>query len=508
MDSVSDKNKYHAMREDSRTSAMDSASEKNQHHAIREDGISAMDSVSDENQYYPIQKSISGGDVFAREPLVWLPKWAIAADVRKFMQNNVDRQRGLITASNVVGPAIRWQYLELSVLWCLFTGLPFLAFWATPCPDTSAGTSYAMYPTWLWFPVLPILTICMMIEANCLRYVMPPWLYNAKSIWLFGLKMSRFPFVVWSGLSLMLSFVNHLDIVTNGFFVAQALRSHVCPEVSTRIDDVWKKVLAESTLRDIPFVMQISFEWFALVMWSFMFFQLMYGLGYTIPLTPGRLNYDIGVASGELASESLNGTTKRYKYNTLLASGINHDCVVQQLAMTGRMASLSSHIFTVFKSKLNHYTSNDREHLSHRQLKLVSGSLRHSTHRLLLVGILENSIMLNLQVTHLAIDHFLTGRVSAKMEFSVYLTALLSCLRIWDALALLRFIKRIWPEFGSQTEDMVYSRSTVKRQVILNVCITFVFALIILYAVAKAVAIHVCPDGLLNLNGCASVPRK
>lgn len=450
-----------------------------------------------------------------RKPDKWYPDRAIPGDVKgviaKWERQNVKRPPPL---GCVCGPAVLWAAGANILVW---VGYPMFWWFANGLCECDPGNGLARYkPTlWLFFAFFFLLLVA--IETNCCRYILYPVCQVAGPPKWPILGRWRLSFNAWVCFMIFFSAVSHMDIASNGFFLATTLATRRCPS-SGPLDEIWERVMKESFffgwLSEQGFP---SFSTVSIIFWSLGFLQPIYALLVAVPRSCS-VTYKPAIQEGtaKVANE----------YRTCLDSRQNHGAALMSIAEVARMPSVTYMNKTYALAKFEH---NMRTQQATNNVEGVLNGLHHAQHllsqnvyRTIGMGFLESSFQLNLQISLLALSRaaqgppmrehsdlgfkvLFSGSLNLEVLASIVLSFLMAAKRLWD----------IWDYFTSaklireQTKGCKIKGSELRNVVKAYIDITVVwvwgsvgailFVLSLIYAVIKFWAIFNCQSGLYNL---------
>lgn len=224
-----------------------------------------------------------------------------------------------------VGPAVPIAFRALKLTWLLFLLVPLPSYEVSYCVggNATAFTSWmnetlgiqtmqdehnntgimyrlfgihtqpypgqAVYPTKLVWPLLILYLLCLIREEwKILQYVVIPQVQTTNGFAVFGRPVG---FYFWLVFAFSMSFISHLDLVTNGLFVATSWTMVSC-DFGPKVNCIWTETMQASMFRLVPVptvtnghfkmaslteTVDIPFQWLVFFLWVFMFTQALWG---------------------------------------------------------------------------------------------------------------------------------------------------------------------------------------------------------------------------------------
>jgi len=233
-------------------------------------------------------------------------------------------------------------------------------------------------------------------------------------------------FVVFSIFVLL----NLLDTITNGEVLGRILATHIkCPESADKIEHLWQATMGESLLLKIlPIVgHKAHFYTIALIAYLFQLANPLYALFFSVPFDWKKgccqdQNVDFKIARGELFQE----------YKTLWNfNKINHGQVIMVQSSLARMDMINFQD-TSYRIKLmelldEQFPDPGRERGGKRftqeekkdHLTVMLGLLERATSRFFCIGLLQNALQTNLQISLAGINWAVSGSPDDQLLFSI-----------------------------------------------------------------------------------------
>ncbi|CAE7657859.1 unnamed protein product, partial [Symbiodinium pilosum] len=187
----------------------------------------------------------SDSDV-SEEALSFVPPWlfrcacGVPHEVQKLARTRDDDRTGKrLTMFFTSGPAVRLLWPATVVHLTFAATLPWVAMPFTHC--NADGKS--VYPGWLWLGFFPFVLIMLAIEWRCFTWTVVPMLQ-----WVENLEIpfvEKAPFPVWLVYTAFVSVITHMDVMTQGLFLATTLHRFHCAGFSHAAES-WKEVWGTS----------------------------------------------------------------------------------------------------------------------------------------------------------------------------------------------------------------------------------------------------------------------
>lgn len=118
-------------------------------------------------------------------------------------------------------------------------------------------------------------------------------------------------------------------------------------------------------------------------------------------------------------------------------------------------------------------------------------------------GIFENAFQLNIQILMLSITNLQSGHMTQQAQASIYFSIVMTVRNlqaVWKSEAWTR--DKLQDGMGGLEEGFM---SVLRRRQLRLRLAVIVYLLLLGYAVARLIAIYVCPGRILNLNGCVDI---
>eukprot|EP00927_Polykrikos_kofoidii_P052935 TRINITY_DN469_c0_g2_i4.p1 TRINITY_DN469_c0_g2~~TRINITY_DN469_c0_g2_i4.p1 ORF type:complete len:716 (-),score=86.72 TRINITY_DN469_c0_g2_i4:35-2182(-) len=512
-------------------------------------------------QDVPIDETVSAilflVDVCAKntvmvQPYLWLPKWVVSSDVQEFAEdwNRKSSQHEALPLGIVCGRGIWWAVAANVIVWSGYVGFVEVAY--TTCMCSSSG-GLAKYDTRLWLAFIIFFITLFFFEIKALGYVIYSQVQATGPFSFMGIRLR---FRQWFAMMVAMSFVAHMDICSNSFFLATALYSQSCSNADVR--EIWQTVIDQSMLRHIDglFGIDLTIPNLALVVWLFAFLQPLHALGLGMPLCEPQTIWPPMLCCQIQYEPSAHEEGKpppRNAYRTCLSLRQNHGNALMATAEVARMTSVTyqdeAFAMSRFQSALNSLdveilrTGEAPTEQSVRCLQHAMGLLQRCLFRFFIQGVLEMSLMLNLQISLLGIQRCTNGitrmrspdeigffNTMGSLNWQIMLSILLSIF-----MAIRRFtdihslFTKAWtilkdsitrqPSFTSRLlvaafcvdttddETVMAQIKRIRRAILLNGALAFLYMLTVWYAVMKFWAVFYCPSSLWNVaayppDGC------
>eukprot|EP00927_Polykrikos_kofoidii_P036505 TRINITY_DN3082_c0_g2_i1.p1 TRINITY_DN3082_c0_g2~~TRINITY_DN3082_c0_g2_i1.p1 ORF type:complete len:490 (-),score=38.13 TRINITY_DN3082_c0_g2_i1:57-1484(-) len=422
-----------------------------------------------------------------------------------------------ISLQSIAGPAVTLGFLLLRLTWNFFAILP----WCIAELSTCSKLDLAQYPLWIWIVVVPCLAVAMVIENKCFGFVIIPVAQVLGGRFkIYTKDVSIMTLSLYQGVA---SFLNRMDIVTNGLFFGVSLKTQTCSEMMV-FEDTWQKVLQQSALWWCP----LSFRTLTAVSWFLMFLQPVLAILEATPMhdlrqvaqgtpliyiydhferkyfadfPPCPTKYRMHTAD-EAYGFAYRNENSFTMYPTFTNPRGDHGSAVLSLADVNRAISLNHLRFEYTREKVRSNLDAGNDDLRGPSWGLISRELQRCLYRLVTMGLLESAVQLNLQTSWMALHKSVTHEINIQTAFSVSIGVLVSMLTIIDCVRRLKWVDGICREHAQAFKEYLPEMIWLKR-LIKGACILYCLALA--YVVYKLFGLWYCPDSLINLGGCVSL---
>eukprot|EP00928_Gymnodinium_smaydae_P072953 TRINITY_DN56226_c0_g1_i1.p1 TRINITY_DN56226_c0_g1~~TRINITY_DN56226_c0_g1_i1.p1 ORF type:complete len:486 (-),score=52.05 TRINITY_DN56226_c0_g1_i1:194-1597(-) len=446
----------------------------------------------------------------SQRPLSWLPEWAIHPDVHSIL----DKWHGegtpkTIPSTITSGPALPLVISGFMMLWSFYILCPiFMWKWASYC-DTTEGGVAQVHP-WPWMMFFAILTIALVLEWRCLKYVIVPQMQQVKKVLVACCRVDLFcSYGFFATCLVMLSILSHMDIMTNNMFMIKVVKTATCPQ-GPLFDDIWAKVLQNSVFGIIPGISLVHFQYIVVVAWLLMLPQFVWSIMASVPLNPFAVSYTVS-----------DDRSSVFSYSTILDTGTNHGAAFQSAATGARMAAVTYLDDSYVPAKMRYhlegrYSSEWRV----KYLQLLRHAISKGLFTFLCVGVLECGLQLNLQISLLGMNKAIskketgTGNIDMETFVSIVFSLLTALKKLIDAKRLyslrvtmmLRMHELTSGEKDSEEQKKIQALIRVinKRYLRLSVYVV-AYVFLVGYAAIKLYYTYQCPEGLWNVGGCVVV---
>lgn len=444
----------------------------------------------------------------------------------------------------MAGPAVRRGVYTTAFTWFGFLVVPFTVFSVCDC---NGPYHFASYPLKV-VPVIGVfLCVVVFLEFWVLSIVIVPLVQVSGPLHLIKAIpcLTKLPLKLWVYGLLLMSLLNHTDIVTNGLFFAMALKMRLSPcAAMAEFDQVWRTTISESLLRYFPIVGNyVTLSGFV---WAFMWLQLFVAVVCSFPLhwlrhfVEGKPTlkslyakvYDLEDTSVAVAPELnfdfrdlryaydfVNGAQGDTRFKTLSAYcgdafGL-HDLglVTLHIAQCNRMVSITHTRFSYCEAKVEYYI---RQRRPGPAWSLVLQVIDTNILRTLLCGILESGFRTNLQgmLLNLSVkigeDGGQTwGLSESELLASILLGIFLGAKSLYDCYCTIKWVIRSREKLTEIGDMRVFQelewRITKKLYMMLGCA--WVYFLFVAYSIARLIALFACPSHMWNLPGCATFEK-
>lgn len=442
-------------------------------------------------------ESDGSGEEAKDDPSSTVPKWlnhftfGVPAEVQQIVREKNDSRVGRkLTMFDTAGPAVRLLWPATVVHIVFAVTLPCVARPFTHCETDGKS----VYPGWLWLGFLPFVLTMLTIEWRCFTYTVVPMLQ-----WIQNLEMPLWetpPFSLWLVYTLFVSVLTHMDVMTQGLFLATTLHRFHCPGFG-KTRDAWHQVWGNSILSWMAW--GSSLETLVIVSWGVFVLQLVLFALHAMPVQP----------------VSFACQSEKQGYLNVAGFGyvrIWHADALKDLASSNRMAMVSAgHLRLSVKrahQELQAQPPNDT-----RFLHILKMELRHLLLRIVLVNLCTNCTKIEVQTTIFALGRFDSdGTLDQEGFLCITLAHLTSLQALQVIVAGLLAIRSAQEELEGVRETVRASReskeesSEIFRLTALVWLIAFICMAIQAHSLAKLVAAFVCEDAVWNFpNRCVDI---
>lgn len=354
----------------------------------------------------------------------------------------------------------------------------------------------------------------------------------------FGFMGRTLDFYKWAFTMIVFSVLNHMDVATNGFFLATTMSAPSCDNMD-ELDQLWRQVLEQSAFSHLGpealgkmTIANIAF-WF----WTLTFLQPLIAFMVSFPLFEAKTWQLMSPWSVTYKPAMNNGSyVPKVTYRTLHDDRQNHGNALMAVAEVARMGAVTyrdlEFAMSKFKLALQVLKVEPTQKRALECLHHSHGLYQRSTFRFFFQGFLESSLQLQLQVTLLGIQRAATGDRMRAVEdtgiiatfnslnhqtlFTIGVSLLMAIKRVIDVRALFVAAKAISEETKNNDltdctiRDVVSEYYAILTRQIYCYLGTTVFIMSLAYAFAKYWAVFYCQSSLWNLalyppNGCVDL---
>merc|ERR1712137_1163546 len=189
----------------------------------------------------------------------------------------------------------------------------------------------------------------------------------------------------------------------------------------------------------------------------------------------------------------------RTMYQTVFDEGKafhDHGSVPFVLAEACRMQMTIASRSTYEETKINYYLKTGK---GGPAFGLLHRMMQKRLHTILLAGVFENSLQLNMQLSLFAMNFYIQKEVNWQLLVSVFLTYGVVGRNLWDAFCLEAFVWRMLRDSNIDSKDILR-----KRFVTMTFSL-FIYLGLIGYATLKFCMAFACDDRMFNITGCVVV---
>jgi hypothetical protein len=527
----------------------------------------SFDIIQDEDA--PIAKVVEALNVLMRQyykkvvmnmPYYWVPKWAVCKDVQGFVEEWNNNLPGVAVPLGIVcGRGIFWAGAANALIWPGYIGFVTIAYSSCVCHP---GGGIAKYDTRLWLLFMLFFIVQVPMELKALGYV----IYNqVQATGPFNFLGKTLSFAQWFVMTICFSFIAHMDVCSNSFFLAAVIYTSTCSK-SVGMDKIWKDVIDQSMLHPIDGTFGIYFNipTISMFVWLLTFLQPIHALLLSVPVCePGKwwppmCCWDVdympkGRAKGK--------PDPRNEYATGCSIRQNHGNALMAISEVGRMMTVTFQDETfamsrflcaldrLDKSKDDADSKMDMKEEAVKCLQHAVGLLQRSQFKFFMQGFLEMSAMLNWQISLLGMQRCSIGikmrppdemgiaitmkSLNWQIVLSILLSVVLGLKKLADVYSIFTKTAQIFenvqertmptarngqsPSFlralcgkASQDKEVQSMYSKVRRSLVVNAAYAIVYMMGLGYAMAKLWAVFYCPSSLWNFalyppNGCVQM---
>lgn len=299
-----------------------------------------------------------------------------------------------------------------------------------------------------------------------------------------------------------------MDTMTNAEVFGKTMATLNCP-LYNEIGQQWSVAMHSSVLRIIPIPMEtlsnISITGVALFFYLLSGVQFGYGLWNSTPWPWWKNNgvsYEMGL-----------GDQFKFEYATIMNEHSNNGIAALSAAEATRMEAVLYQEWKYRKARMKYWRKNQDEagQWMCRYLRHVQAAVSRGIARFALLGVLQNCLQANLQLTLVALTISAQGAMDYQMVFSVVVTASASAFDIPDAYDIVKLSNTALNEVDKAAIDDLRDEQVkkecrdIRRKILWRrnrlafYMMFWVFCL--LYALAKIVALFACPGALFNFPG-------
>jgi len=435
-----------------------------------------------------------------------------------------------VRARDFAGPAIVEIWTVCWVQWVCAAVFPFVVCFISDEPQDNEP--FASYPFVANLIFLPVIGYAMLCEWKALRWLILSLVHYLGPFKVFGRKVSLGK---WLFLVFAMSAAMHLDLVTNGLFVAKLIKTvHCGKRIATTITQIWAHTIETSCFWWVPGLSNLGSA--LLICWGVMFLQPVLCWLYVYPLAGYRnTNYE-PASTGDTTKGAVDGYLTPWSKLWGSSDMQFHADVVKSLASTNRMVSVTDKglewtLARATKTELQ-LTRLERAYYQ------VEKELTRIKHRLYLMLVLEKLLLLEVQTSVFAISRSLMSRslpwrCDGQMLFSLVMSFVTAFKTLYDCNAQRRGVNQFcldcekwqqaWeangsPDFcsrcmawhiaSSKSSDAMAKRrkkisenreklGVTQRQFLIGIALLMIG---LLHCTAKFVMAWVCRDSLWNIH--------
>jgi len=327
-----------------------------------------------------------------------LPNAAVARRVYRLAKDG----KREVPMGCAAGPAVLWLYCAHAVLWPFL----FLITWHASTIDVCSENNLARYPFSLWGVFCHVALWYLYCEWQAMKYSTIPYVQAVGVYRHFALEM---PWKVWFCTSMVLSLLNLADMYTDTLVIGSILATTQCDSMD-KIDNIWGQVLDQSVLGKMGLFSRLPclsilrrFAIVSLACYSLVVLQIIVALMYTVPIPDSQADnarwqpdFEVGMDDEDTPEEE----KLKLKFKTLLNPHGNHGDSLYTLGEAGGMASIASQVILFTSSREEQVRAQKPSGWELRCVNHMISMLKQiGTIRILLHGVLESSLQLNVQVT-------------------------------------------------------------------------------------------------------------
>jgi len=442
------------------------------------------------------------------DPPVWrgeqVPAWCYQSDGVRI----VNSLKWAVPPDSLAKTSERaWAYIARVnlLVWCFWAVCPLAGLFLSQCN----GGGLATNPQALIAIYMPVLALALYWEVQAHGYIMPAQLKYLGEWRCLGKPRS---WRVYYAAGLGVSLFGHLDLATNGIFMARVVKSAQC---SDGMELFWSRVVANSALKMLPPITILAVTGY-LLMLPQLVFALLCGVPQWSDIAAREL-FHTKVRDDWFA---LHGEYWKWEPMKTAFGCANGDGLLAALASSAR-AGLVTFRTSAFEIGMTHGFGFQAYRYCRRDFVIA---MRNTAWRGFLNFLSEGAIQANLQVSVLALTKALADGAPADMLTAV--SALLSIMMLWYNITvtgstMFKMTRRAWyrlpPVTLSQvmvekyegavdTDEEVCERRAwiVRLWIVFGLSAALSLGLSLYAGVKLAAAVFVCKMGVWNLSGCVS----
>jgi len=422
-----------------------------------------------------------------------VPSWAYDEGARS---DRADAERDFFHVQRrACGPGVRWAWRAVGNNYILFVIVPFLALSRSSC-DAAGG--FAICDDLPLFALFFISWLCAMTcQVKCISSVLLAQLGHTRefrlNLGVAEVVFNHFPFRLWLVLFLLLSTFNLLDTFSNAELVGRVLATRSCNSSYTEINTVWSQVMTQSFISKMLWFTKFDLANEFLFLYALILLQLFSALYTCVPIEEGVCYERVQLAEDP---------DRKTKYKTICFQRhpVDHGAVLQMLAETARLEGVIFQDSRCTKLGVTHLNQPGNVDLT-GILVVIQAKIARLTMRFFLVGLLQNGLQVNVQISMMAVSKVTTGKVDGQLLFSVILGFMGLAFDFPDMIEAGRLVYDLMTEVDGVASDRKC------RTTFFFYCVCMLMYLgLLLFTIAKFVGFFVCESHLINLNGCAALP--
>jgi len=438
---------------------------------------------------------------------------AVTKQSGKWILQKLNKE-GADIEDHTCGPALKIAKRANFILWMFFVLFPWTCGYLMSCPpihEKGEGLELVGYPLWLWVPFLLLVYGLLRMEAVATKSSIVAQVITSGVPFGGKWKYNKFLYIM-----LIVSLIYHMDIFTNGVYMARVYKTEQCMDQSAKnhmlsIEEIWHETMVSSAAGK-TFLAYIPYWAWAVVAWASLLLQPAYALCYSYPLSPELQppkdkHDDVDVSHPErkeIDHKYRRSGTDCAQYHVRFRSDQQHGRALQAIAESARMNA----IYFLDPDYMHHQVKTFQPGEVHREMQRCN--IRF------FIFIVETIFPPNLQASFLCMERALVGNSDYVIFVSVAISLITGLLYVKSELTTVFNFHRlvlsqkdkfdVWEsENGASRELQFKSKAAVMhswRSKIICIFLAVFGMYMLVQAVLKAyMGAFVCECGMWNNHG-------